>query len=59
MFYASHHPERIEALFLQSPAGSNPYDEATYDPYKIREPQTEPAYPTKKQVDQYLAQRAN
>jgi len=31
--YASHHPEKIEAMFLQSPAGMMPYDPDTYDPY--------------------------
>ena len=52
MMYASQHPERIEALFLQSPAGSEPFDEATYDPYSIRiwdEPPFQP--PSKKDVD--------
>lgn len=33
--YASYHPERIEAMFLISPAGLMPYDPATYDPYKF------------------------
>ena len=38
MLYASYHPERIEALFLQSPActedQTNP--EWVYDPYNLR-----------------------
>ena len=33
--YASQHPDRIEALFLNSPAGLMPYDPATYEPYKF------------------------
>ena len=33
--YASQHPERIEALFLNSPGGMMPYDPETYDPYKF------------------------
>ena len=33
--YASQHPERVESLFLISPAGLTPYDPATYDPYSL------------------------
>ena len=36
--YASQYPHRVEALFLMSPAGSDPYDEATWDPYKMKDP---------------------
>ena len=36
--YASHRRERIEQLFLISPAGLQPYDEATYNPYAMRDP---------------------
>ena len=36
--YASQRPERIEGLFLMSPAGTDPYDEATWDPYSIKDP---------------------
>ena len=31
--FASHFPERVEKLFLISPAGTSPYIEETYDPY--------------------------
>ena len=31
--YASFHPEKVEALFLISPAGTEAYNEETYDPY--------------------------
>ena len=38
MLYACYHPERIEGMFLQSPAGTE--DETregwVYDPYSIR-----------------------
>ena len=55
MLYASFHPERIEALFLQSPAGSEEYNEATYDPYKIRiTDKDDMAYPSKKEVDKTI-----
>jgi len=55
MLYASFHPERIEALFLQSPAGSEEYNEATYDPYKIRiSDKDDFAYPSKKEVDKFI-----
>ena len=33
--FASKHPDRIESLLLLSPAGLHPYDEKTYDPYKL------------------------
>lgn len=32
--YASAHPERVESLFCISPAGMEPYDAETYDPFK-------------------------
>lgn len=47
MMYASRHPDRIEALFLQSPAGSEAYNEEM-DPYAIRISDESPNYPTKK-----------
>ena len=31
--YASQNPERVDGLFLISPAGTQGYDEKTYDPY--------------------------
>lgn len=57
MWYASTHPERVEALFLQSPACTEPYDEATYDPYKIRLKDDSPDLPTKKEVDAAIQAR--
>ena len=36
--YASKCPERISSLFLISPGGTEPYNEATYDPYILRDP---------------------
>lgn len=55
MLYASFCPERIEALFLQSPAGSEEYNEVTYDPYKIRiSDKGDFAYPSKKEVDKTI-----
>ena len=36
--YASQRPDRIEGLFLMSPAGTDPYDEATWDPYSLKNP---------------------
>ena len=33
MLYASQFPHRIEALYLISPACTQPYDKETYDPY--------------------------
>ena len=36
--YESKRPERVESLFLISPAGCEPYNPETYDPYKTRDP---------------------
>ena len=36
--YASHSPDRIEGLFLMSPAGTEPFKEATWDPYAMKDP---------------------
>ena len=36
--YASHRPERVKSLLLISPAGTEAYDEETYDPYTFRDP---------------------
>jgi cardiolipin-specific phospholipase len=35
--YASHRPERVEQLFLISPAGLEAYNEKTYDPFSLRD----------------------
>ena len=35
--YASHFPERVESLFLVSPAGTTAYDPETYDILKMRD----------------------
>ena len=57
MMYASTNPERVEALFLQSPAGAETYDPDTYDPYKIRLTDEKPGFPDKAEVDQHLQWR--
>ena len=53
MLYASHHPERLEGLFLQSPACAE--DETrpgwVYDPYDIRLTDTENVIPSRSDVD--------
>ena len=33
MMYASMRPDRIESIFLMSPAGTHSYNPETYDPY--------------------------
>ena len=38
--YASVAPTRVEGLFLLTPAGTEPYDHSTYDPYKLLYPFT-------------------
>lgn len=57
MLYACYHPERIEGLFLQSPAAAE--DETSedfkYDPYAIRNEDHADVLPTRKVVDQTLA----
>ena len=37
--YASFRPERVESLFLISPAGTEAYNENTYDLYSMRDPE--------------------
>lgn len=56
MLYASNHPDRIEALFLQSPACTEDTnrDGWEYDPYTIRLVDTENVYPSASQVDQTI-----
>lgn len=36
--YASVCPKRVEGLFLLTPAGTEPYNHATFDPYKLNWP---------------------
>ena len=36
--YASTAPQKVGGLFLLSPAGTEPYDPVTYDPYNILHP---------------------
>ena len=36
--YASQHPNRVESLFLMSPAGTEAFDQKTWDPYKMKDP---------------------
>ena len=55
MMYVSQHPERVEALFLQSPGGVEPYHKDTYDPYKMRADDVAPFnYNPKDKVDSSL-----
>ena len=51
--YASHNIDRIEALWLISPAGTYPYDPENFDQYNIRDMEniTLPKV-SKKKVDQ-------
>ena len=35
--YASMQPHRIEGFFMMSPAGTEPYDPKTWNPYKLRD----------------------
>ena len=57
MLYASYHPERIEGLFLQSPAAAE--DETSenfkYDPYTLRNEDHADVLPSRKTVDETLA----
>jgi pimeloyl-ACP methyl ester carboxylesterase len=61
MMYASAHPERIEGMFLQSPASIE--DETSpdwvYDPYTIRLSDTEDVCPSRSEVDKMIANFAN
>ena len=61
MLYASHHPERLEGLFLQSPACAE--DETrpgwVYDPYDIRVVDTEDVLPPRSHVDSWIQNYAN
>ena len=61
MLYASHHPERLEGLFLQSPACAE--DETrpgwVYDPYDIRLGDTEDVLPPRSHVDKGIQDYAN
>ena len=57
--YASHCPERVESLFLISPAGTMPYDEETYNPYSMRDPDDVSLVTiTKKKADQIIERQA-
>ena len=53
---ASVMPERIESLFLISPANMEPYDASTYDPYADPDIIDTLEVSTKKQVDEWLRQ---
>lgn len=61
MLYASYHPERIEGMFLQSPACAE--DETregwVYDPYSVRLVDTEDVYPSRSDVDKGIENYAN
>ena len=60
MLYASYHPERIDGLFLQSPACAEDTTRAgwEYDPYTIRLTAHENVYPSRSEVDQSLVNYA-
>ena len=36
--YGTQCPERVEGLFMMTPAGTCPFDEATWDPYSMKDP---------------------
>ena len=57
MLYCCYHPERIEGLFLQSPAcAENEKKEGwVYDPYTIRLVDTEKVFPSREDVDKKMA----
>jgi len=61
MLYASTHPERIDGLFLQSPACAE--DETregwVYNPYEIRLTDAEDVFPSRAEVDKTIANYAN
>ena len=59
MLYASQFPERIEALFLVSPACSQPYDEATYDPYEDPDPENSSQVIPREKCDQMIRYTEN
>ena len=56
MLYASYHPDRIEGLFLQSPACAE--DETrpgwVYDPYSVRLVDSEDVVPPRAEVDKKM-----
>ena len=45
--WASHNIDKVEALFLMSPAGMPAYDENNFDPYNQRNPEN----PTGPRID--------
>ena len=53
--YASQRPERIEGLFLMSPAGTDPYNEKTWDPYSAKDPNDLRYVLKREQVDKIIA----
>ena len=61
MLYASYHPERIEGLFLQSPACAEDQSDPNwvYDPYEVRLVDNEDVYPSRSEVDKGLENYEN
>ena len=51
MMYASMRPERIESIFLISPAGTHSYDPQTYNPYSYISLANSEKWDTKKEAD--------
>ena len=60
MMYASAHPERIEGMFLQSPASieDQTSPDWVYDPYSNRLSNTEDVLPSHAEVDKAIANYA-
>lgn len=59
MLYAIHHPERIEGLFLQSPACIEDLTDQVYDPYTVRLSDAEDVCPSRAEADKMIASFAN
>ena len=59
MLYAIHHPERIDGIFLQSPACIEDLTDQVYDPYTIRLSDQKDECPTKAEVDKTIDNYAN
>ena len=58
MLYASYHPERIEAMFLQSPAciENETREGWVYDPYSLRIQDQTDEIVTRAEVDKGMAE---
>ena len=54
MMYASMRPDRIESIFLMSPAGTHSYNPQTYDQYNYVSMRDVTRMDTKSEVDDHL-----